>query len=370
VAIRPWLVGILILTIFTTLPLPVLAQLARGPHDMTYTSPTWGYSVRWHADEWAVDEDTSEDGVDSLWLSDAVGNIVGFDGRPGYGGDAAVCLEEFIGIVEEIPGASDIEVVFDEADAMQASWDPRWSWIILLARLPAGDQQIDYVVYLDCRTLAPGTAVLTRMLAAPTSTFDASIERFAVLQAVLPRGAYQLEPQSGWLIDGVAPGIEASLFFDQVCGGFPGSGRLLFGPDGGERAMLTIVDGPTVLGAIDESSDTVRVLRIENSGPTPLSIDPTGFIYADGIPGIDVMQDVAWASAVWEDTGETSVRRLPPGAWATVHVAWPDDVPFPPGGVVLYYRDDELSDGEVQVISIGVPGGCGGGSRPKLRIGR
>jgi len=134
--------------------------------------------------------------------------------------------------------------------------------------------------------------------------------------------------------------------------------------------MLTIVDGPTSQGAIDDSSDTVRVLRIENSGPTPLSIDPSGFIYADGIPGIDVMQDVAWASAVWEDTGERSVRLLPPGAWATIHVAWPDDVPFPPGGVVLYYRYDELSGGEEQVASIGVAGGCGGGSRPKLRIGR
>ena len=49
--------------------------------DSAYTSPTWGFSVRWYDDEWTVDQETTTDGVDTLWLTNTMGNAVGFEGR-------------------------------------------------------------------------------------------------------------------------------------------------------------------------------------------------------------------------------------------------------------------------------------------------
>jgi hypothetical protein len=369
-AFRVWLIGFLVLTTLAALPLPALGQEPRGLHDMAYTSPNWGYHVRWHSDEWTIDEETSEGGADSLWLSDTSGNVAGFDGAAAYNGDATLCLDDLIATVESIPDATNIEVVYDEAGTEQSTYDPRRSWIMLLVGIPAGDQVIDHVVYLDCRTLAPGQAVLARTLAGPAATFLSNLGRFSVVQTTLPRSAWEYNAEYDWLVDGRGEGSDLALFFDGVCGGFPRDGRLLFSPDGTERAMVSLVDGTSSYDADDSSADNDRVLMIENTSTAPLTIDPAGFVYREGFPGFDELRDIGLPDVVWEDTGDTGAREIGPGSWAPVQLLWPDDLVLPQGGVYLLYRDDEFAGGEVEVDSIGVAGGCGGGSRPNLRISR
>src|SRR5262245_19060487 len=161
----------LALMVFMMVPFVALAQAHRGVHDMSYTSPNWGYHVRWYADEWTVEQESSAGGVDSLWLTDASGNVIGFDGGAGFAGDAIACLDDMYAQVQAIPGASVIDVVSDEEGTVQVSQDPWSSWAVLLVGLPVGNEQVYHVVYIDCRTLVPGEDVLKRTLATPAATF-------------------------------------------------------------------------------------------------------------------------------------------------------------------------------------------------------
>jgi hypothetical protein len=242
---------------------------AMSLHDMVYISPTWGYSVRWYSDEWTFSEESSVDGTDSLWLRDAQGEVVGFDGAAAYGGDASVCLKERMAAIEAIPGATDVVVVSDEANAVQEFWNPRWSWAILLARLPSGGQSVDHVISLDCRTLVPGEAVLTRYLSGPAATFDEHDPRFDVLDAALPRGSWTLDPETGMLAPGPRLHGDESRFPPFNCFGYPQPGQLLIGSGGAELGMTTVVDG----------AGMTRVVSIENSGDQPLPIDRSRAIH-------------------------------------------------------------------------------------------
>src|SRR4051812_41538658 len=89
-----WRLAVPACLILAMLPFSALAQEDRGVHDMSYTSPNWGYHVRWYSDEWSIEQESSDGAIDSLWLTDAVGNVIGFDGGPGYDGDAVSCLDD------------------------------------------------------------------------------------------------------------------------------------------------------------------------------------------------------------------------------------------------------------------------------------
>ena len=369
--IRAALTAILLGVLVVGIPSVGMAQGERGVHDQSYVSPTWGYSVRWYGDEWALTDEASQDGLDSLWLSDAAGNVVGFEGTPGYGGDAMLCLEDLVATVRAIPGATDIVDVRDEQDNLESHWDTRWSWITLLVGLPADGQSIDHVFYLDCRTLAEGEAVLVRILAGPATTFETT--RSAVLQATLPRSAWIVDPDSGLL--GHGPGLNGqwSRYYDPDCGAFPHMSVRLFASDGAEWGLATMVDGaPDIFAPV--SADWTRVLLLENGGATPLTIDPTEFRLAEEVDGN--LRDLAPIDATWEDSGEHGERLLAPGTWATLRLELPADVALPLatenswGAAELVYRDVELRDGEIVLERFGIPGGCGGGSRPRLRLGR
>jgi hypothetical protein len=187
-ATRIWLTGMLALSLLVTLPRPALGQDNRGLRDMTYTSPTWGYSVRWFADEWTIDQETSADRADSLWLSDSTGNMVGFEGRASYGGDARTCLDDQLAIVEQAAGISDMTVVRDEFDHPQKIFHPWRSWILLLAPSADAGEPGDQILYLDCRTLRPDEAVLIRYLIAPVATFASDLPQLEVMNAAQARG--------------------------------------------------------------------------------------------------------------------------------------------------------------------------------------
>lgn len=373
---RSWLVVFWLSVHVVGLPQGVFAQGNVGVHDMAYTSPTWGYHVRWYSDEWSVDQETSAGGSDSLWLTDADGNVIGFEGGPGYGGDAVSCLEDMYAQVQAIPGAADIEVTSDEDGTVQVSQDPWWSWAILLVNLPVGDEQVDHVIYIDCRTLVPGSVVLKRTLATPAAKLyeyydDSSytFKHFAVLNASLPRSAWILDPEYGFLMVGDAGTISPSVFYDQSCGSYPHEGKVAVGINGEERAMLTAVDGPRDMWTIDEENGNARIVLIENVSGDPLAIGPSTFGYVDGLPSQPDTLDVASPIFVWEDSGESQERVLEPGEIELARMSWPAGVAIPDFGAYLVYRDPALAE-DVAFDSVGGGGGCGGGSRPKIRISR
>jgi len=167
------------------------SRAGQSLRDSGYISPTWGFSVRWYDDEWSVDQETTTDGVDTLWLTDTMGNAVGFEGRAGYGGDARACLDDRVSAVEETPDAGDAAVATDEFDRPFKIFHPWRSWIALLVPIQADDQEsaVDHLVYLDCRTLVPDEAVFIRYLVAPAETFSDELPQLDVLNAALPRGA-------------------------------------------------------------------------------------------------------------------------------------------------------------------------------------
>ena len=311
--------------------------------DTVYVSPSWGYLVHWYGDEWTVSDESSVDKTDQLWLKNGAGTVVGFEGGPGYGGDATICLEARIAAVKTIPGATDVVIVTDEEDAVQALWDARWSWATLLARLPVDDQPVDHVIHLDCRTLAPGRAVLTRYLASPVAGFQEDDPRLDVLDVAFPRGAWDLDPETGALAP--APGVSAwdSRFPPWRCGSYPRSPVLLLSTGRAELGMMTPVDG----------AGMVRVVTIENSGPRPLMIDPRRFTIDQGVQP---------TRAQWLDSSDGEPRSLDPGGWATLTIE------FPVEGTIVY-SDPVLAGGEADVDFIGAFG-CGGGSRPRLRLAR
>jgi hypothetical protein len=278
--------------------------------------------------------------------------------------------------VQAIPGANGIEVVSDEEGTTQVSQDSWWSWTILLVGLPAGDQLVDHVIYLDCRTLVPGKAVLKRTLATPAATFyenydqgSATFPHFGVLDASLPRSAWIVDPQYGYLMAGDAGTSNQSVFFDLGCGAYPHQGKVAIGADGNERAMVTAVDGPRSQWSTGTVDGTTRIVLIENVGSQPLPMGPNEYLYVDGLPSQPETQDVTSPVFAWEDTGGSEERQLAPGELALARMTWPADVAIPDFGAYLVYRDPALAE-DATVDSIGGGGGCGGGNRPKLRLSR
>jgi hypothetical protein len=336
------------------MPLVVAAQAPPPPlRDSSYTSPTWGYSVRWYGDDWSVDEESSENGVDSLWLSDDAGSVVGFQGGYGYDGNASLCLDDVSAVIANDPSAHDVVTVRDEGGNEQEFRHPWRSWSLLLVTFDDGEP-IDYVVYLDCRTLSPGEATLFRYLESPAATFEENFEHFDILAAAMPRQA--------WLPSAIgffwSPGWDnpSPLPADHTSTYYPSGPYLLIDEAAREFGAMTVVDG-------DEST---RVVTIENSGTRPLTIDPARFAIVRGHepnPATDVGPGVTW-----QDTRDSAPRTLAPGTWATVQVAIPGELAAE-SCASLHYRDTKMADGDVRLLYMGPCGGAGG-SRPKLRISR
>ncbi|MFN8593890.1 MAG: hypothetical protein U0031_20710 [Thermomicrobiales bacterium] len=344
--------------------LAATAQEARGLHDQRYLSPTWGYLVRWYGDEWEITEETSENGSDSLWLADAVGNVVGFEGMADYGGNAALCLNDLIASVKAIEGVADIETVRDEQFNLESHSDPFWSWTLLLARIPGDAGLVDHVVYLDCRTLAADQAVLARFLAGPTATFLASWDHFDILQATLPHSALNLSDSLY---------ASASRFFDQACGAFPRPGPTVLDATGAEQLLISIADGQPADIFAPLSAEWARVLLIENIGATPYAFDPAALVLVTSLD--DETEIRTPIDAIWDDTAGGDPRSLASGERAVLTLTVPAAAELPPverhgHGTRLMYQPANPGDGEAEVESFGVPGGCGGGSRPRLRISR
>jgi hypothetical protein len=363
---------ILVVTSFVASTINGFASRAeQSLRDSVYISPTWGFSVRWYDDEWTVDQETTTDGVDTLWLTDTMGNAAGFEGRTGYSGDARACLDDRVSAVQETMDASDAVIATDEFDRPFKIFHPWRSWTVLLIPVQADDQElaVDHLVYLDCRTLVPDEAVFVRYLVAPTETFSDELPQLDVLNAALPRGAWygsvyeeltapgqsDAESWSPMPVDSIEPWV------------LPGIPKLLGAHDGSELGMMTQVDG-------DPENNTF-VVMIENNGTVPLEIDPLRFTesnwdHFDGLIEPRPDPDLAPVQTSWGDGTEPGLRTLPSGTWASLTLEFPEPLEPRSRSSFLLYWDPRLINGVIALECLDNCGYGGGASRPRLQLGR
>jgi hypothetical protein len=314
--------------------------------------------VRWHSDEWRIDEQTSADGIDSLWLRNDDGAIAGFVAGPLYAGDAPLCLDDQIATVETMSGVDDLPLIQDELGADQTYRRPARAWSLML--LPQDDG--DLIVYLDCRTLIPGQASLVRTLVSPASAFEPDFATFSVLNATLPRGAWVAGAADALAapdldLDGPISPLPTDRFMPWD---YPHDPWLLFDNAGVERGMMTLADGTP--------DGRHFLLTVENSGDLPLAIDPARFSAVNDPAWPLVDAEIAPLAATWEAPGVPGQRVLAPGTQASILLEFPDFSQLTSTIVHLVYRDDALRDGAIRLDCLENCGYGGGGSRIPLII--
>ena len=132
-----------------------------------------------------------------------------------------------ISAVQETTDAGDAAVATDEFDRPFKIFHPWQSWTVLLVPVQADDQEsaVDHLIYLDCRTLVPDEAVFIRYLVAPAETFSDELPRLDVLNAALPRGAWDGSVYEGLTAPGQSD--EGSWSPMPVDSSIPGSSRAI-----------------------------------------------------------------------------------------------------------------------------------------------
>jgi hypothetical protein len=350
----------LLAVVASLLPVMGLAQQGSRLRDQHYTSPNWGFSVRWHGDEWRIDDQASADGTDSLWLRNDDGVIAGFVAGALYGGDAPACLDDQIAMIEAMAGVDDLPLIQDELGAEQTYRRPARAWSLMV--LPQDDG--DLVIYLDCRTLIPSQASFIRTLVSPAATFEADFDTFSVLNATLPRSAWAPNADGGLAApdlnrDGPLSPLPTDLFMPWD---YPRDPWLLFDNAGNERGTMTMVDG---------TPDSRQFLiAVENNGEEPLAIDPARFSAANDPAWPEVDAEIIPLQARWEAPGAPGRRVLAPGTQASIVLGFPDFAQMTSTIIHLVYRDEDLPDGVVRLDCLKNCGYGGGGSRIPLIISR
>jgi hypothetical protein len=207
-----------------------------------WTSPTYGFSVSWAGTEWQPDPEgtltaVGPERLDRLHLLNGVSSLY-FEGATRYQGDLPACVAEEANLLAQETGVSEIRPYRDEEGVQLVADGPNSSAAAFTLTLSIGDQEVELVDYVECRTLIPGQAVLIITLVTQPPGFD---QELAAAQTIidtieLPEES-PLDPLAaygGWLA--------AAQERPSIAG--PLSGELAFGPDtlGVERAGVDTPD--------------------------------------------------------------------------------------------------------------------------------
>ena len=156
-----------------------------GVDGNVYTSPTFRYTVTWDPAVWEVVEESTEDGLDSLQVATTSGfSLVGFLASEGYGGDARGCRDDAGQILGETEGITSYTPTPNVNDGTPLiGGDSALAFAIYDAVYSDQDGTFDARVYVQCRTLVPGRAVLVVIWIVPTVAFDTDLAAFEGLLA-------------------------------------------------------------------------------------------------------------------------------------------------------------------------------------------
>lgn len=187
--LRPDTGGATTVTILLIAPTGKAPQNETGtpppPPGTTYTSPTYGYSMTYGA-AWTVNEQTSNNGVDQLVLTNGT-SFVTVTGAEAYNGDPDTCVE---GVVQQRladPGVSNIKLATDErGQPIQGGTEATGAFAIYdhdytLANGTTGP----WTLYVQCIPLVPGKAVLSFVQNVPSASYaDEEAARQALLRGL------------------------------------------------------------------------------------------------------------------------------------------------------------------------------------------
>lgn len=275
--------------------------------DKRWVSPTWGYVIRWHSNEWTVAVDESVGGADTLTLTDSLGNTVSFTGQAGEAGDAVACLDQMVQAAQDTPGAVDFAIAQDEAGNPYEWSSPEQAWVLFLIRVPSDEGALqDFVGYAECQTLAPGKAVFQRSYSGPPEVFE---QWYDDIVKTL-EGVYL--PSSAWL-----PDVEGDPYFSVSAGAAP-----LLGQERLNAAyLLDAAVRPLLLIGMELEAGDTRAVTFENVSADDVTVSPHDVSLTRY--SITEEEDQEWplSAARWEDGAATAGdgdRTLAPGARATV----------------------------------------------------
>src|SRR5215211_7289062 len=220
------------LLLLTTAAAEIFAQI----EGERWTSPTYGFSVSWAGTEWQPDPAgtlaaVGPERLDRLHLLNGVSSLY-FEGATRYQGDLPACVAEEANLLSQETGVSEIRPYRDEEGVQLVADGPNSSAAAFTLTLAIGNQEVELVDYVECRTLIPGQAVLIITLVTQSPVFD---QELAAAQSVIDTIALAEKPPldplaayGGWLA--------AAQERPSIAG--PLSGELTFGPDslGVERA--------------------------------------------------------------------------------------------------------------------------------------
>jgi hypothetical protein len=226
------------LLLLTSAAAGILAQI----EGESWTSPTYGFSVSWAGTEWQPDPEgtltaVGPERLDRVHLLNGVSSLY-FEGATRYQGDLPACVAEEANLLSQETGVSEIRPYRDEEGVQLVASGPNSSAAAFTLTLSIGDQEVELVDYVECRTLIPEQAVLIITLVTQPPVFD---QELAAAQSVIDTIALSEEPPldplaayGGWLA--------AAQGRPSIAG--PLSGELTFGPDslGVERAGVDAPD--------------------------------------------------------------------------------------------------------------------------------
>ena len=213
------------LLLLTSAAAGILAQI----EGESWTSPTYGFSVSWAGTEWQPDPEgtltaVGPERLDRVHLLNGVSSLY-FEGATRYQGDLTACVAEEANLLAQETGVSEIRPYRDEEGVQLVADGPNSSAAAFTLTLSIGDQEVELVDYVECRTLIPDQAVLIITLVTQPPVFD---QELAAAQTVIDTIVLAEEPPldplaayGGWLA--------AAQERPSIAG--PLSGELTFGPD-------------------------------------------------------------------------------------------------------------------------------------------
>ncbi|MFN8678375.1 MAG: hypothetical protein U0Z70_18510 [Thermomicrobiales bacterium] len=298
-----------LLTLFGPRVMPGFAQQA-GLHDTVYTSPEWGYTIRWHSDEWNVVHDVGGPDVNLLMVGDDAGNFVSFTGLNDFNGNAKTCLDDMAAsAISDPEHTSTSPFTYESGDPVE--WHHRdQAYELLSTTVTKGDGGVEEgVLYLECQTLVPGKAVFQRLYSGSADAFDQNMDEVIAMV----EGVYL--PASAWLPDEDDPAIVLA-----------GYSPLL--DRGRGDASLFPADVPQLLIGLADVAGERRVIGFENLSETPVTVYPAdlALVYVDIAGAGDEVRSVPTAVG-WGDgfaSDDSGARELAPGERAFALVDIPD----------------------------------------------
>lgn len=150
-----------------------------GVDGNTYESPTYGYTLEWDEDLWTVEDSTSENETDNLYLR-SDDSLLLLQGLADYGGDPDACLDDTAGILAKGDGVDDWAPLEDRrGDPVAGSERGRaWAAFTLTYTSAEGDE-FDDVDYVECRTVVQDEAVLIAIDVVAADQYDDEVDLVA-----------------------------------------------------------------------------------------------------------------------------------------------------------------------------------------------